>query len=215
MNEKNNLMNTRELLIAWREHNNKNALTQIVTQKRGLVVSIARDYLNNGLSLEELKSAGYEGLINAINTFDYNENKIEEFDEYLKTYIERSIKRDINEYNKHNQIISIEEQIENDMFGYEMKDEVIIGNDEEQLIDEVISEIKNDVLRESLQSLTSREKKIIFLRYAFDENHSKTQEELAKMFGCSRASICNQERKALIKMRHQRSIKNNKSNIDE
>lgn len=214
MSSKLSLDELKELLVEWRANNNKEALTKIVMSNNRLVISIARKYMGKGLSFDELKSAGYEGLINAINKFDYIDRAIEGFSTYIYIAIENSIRYDLKKYNKHKHVMSFEEPIGHSKDGDELTVEDIVGTDEEELLDEVISEIKNDILREALQSLTSREKKIIFLRYGLDETHKKTLEEVAKILNCTRQLISKQEQKALMKMRHPRNTRKLKDFIE-
>ena len=96
-----------------------------------------------------------------------------------------------------------------------MRIEELVGTDTEQLIEDVISEIKIDIVREALQCLTSREQQIILLRYGLDETYKKTQEEVAEIFGCSQSVIARQEKKALLKMRHPRNTRKLKDFIEE
>ena len=97
----------------------------------------------------------------------------------------------------------------------QMKIEDIVGTDAEQLLENVISEMKIEIVREALQCLTSREQQIIFLRYGLDDVHKKTQNEVAEIFGCSKSTIAKQEQKALVKMRHPRNTRKLKDFIDD
>lgn len=45
--------------------------------------------------------------------------------------------------------------------------------------------------------------------------HKKSREEVAKIFKCFRTTIANQERKALVKMRHPRNTKKLKDFIEK
>ncbi len=58
---------TRKCLRAWREFADRDALEVLTVCNGGLVVFIAKKYLGRGLTFDELKSAGNEGLLNAIN----------------------------------------------------------------------------------------------------------------------------------------------------
>ena len=205
----------KNLLRAWRELADKEALEILMICNGGLVVFCAKKYLGKGLTFEELQSAGNEGLINAINKFDYNERPIEGFASYISIAIENQMKMELRKYNKHSHVLSFEHPIGRNKDGAEMKIEDLVGTDAEQLIEDVISEMKIDIVREALQCLTSREQQIIFLRYGLDEAHKKTQDEVAEIFGCSKTTIAKQEQKALIKMRHPRNTKKLKDFIDE
>ena len=111
-------------------------------------------------------------------------------------------------------LLSLDQPIGQNKDGDEMKIEDLVGTDAEQLIDDVISEMKIDIVREALQCLTSREQQIILLRYGLDEAHKKTQDEVAEIFGCSKKTILRQEQKALVKMRHPRNTIKLKDFID-
>lgn len=205
----------KQCLRAWREIKDKNALTLLIASNEGLVRVIARKYLGKGLNFDELFSAGNEGLIRAINKFNYSECAIEGFSSYISTAIENQMKMELRKYKKHSHVLSFDQPIGQNKDGDEMKIEDLVGTDAEQLIDDVISEMKIDIVREALQCLTSREQQIILLRYGLDEAHKKTQEEVAKIFGCSITLISKQEQKALVKMRHPRNTRKLKDFIEE
>lgn len=206
---------TKNCLRAWREFGDKEALEILTICNGGLVGFFAKKYLGKGLTFEELQSAGTEGLINAINKFNYSEKSIEGFSSYISIAIENSIKNELRKYNKHSHVLSFEQPIGQNKDGDEMKIEDLIGTDAEQLIDEIISNMKIDIVREALQCLTSRERQIIFLRYGLDEVHRKTQEEVAEIFKCSIPTIAKQEQKALIKMRHPRNTRKLKDFMED
>ena len=209
------LEETKKSLKAWREGSSDEALELLTVCNEGLVNFLAKKYLGRGLSFEELKSAGNEGLLRAISKFDYKERPMEGFSTYLSVAIENQIKMELRRYNKHSHVLSFNQPIGQNKDGDEMKIEDLLGTDAEQLIEDVISKMKIDVIREALQCLTFREQQIILLRYGLDEVHKKTQDEIAKIFGCSRTTIINQEQKALIKMRHPRNTKKLKDFINE
>lgn len=206
---------TKNCLRAWREFEDKEALEVLTVCNGGLVGFFAKKYLGKGLTFEELESAGNEGLINAINKFNYKEKAIEGFSAYISIAIENQIRMELRRYNKHSHVLSLEQPIGQNKDGDELKIEDLIGTDAEQLIDDVISEMKIGIVREALKCLTSRERQIILLRYGLDEVHRKTLDEVAEIFGCSRVTIAKQEQKALVKMRHPRNTRKLKDFIDE
>ena len=209
------LEETKNCLRAWRELGDIDALEVLTICNGGLVGFFAKKYLGKGLTFDELKSAGYEGLINAINKFNYTENAIEGFSSYISAAIENQMKNELRKYNKHSHVLSFEQPIGQNKDGDEMKIEDLIGTDADQLIEDVIAEMKIDIVREALQCLNSREQQIILLRYGLDETHKKTQEEVAEIFGCSKNTIVKQEQKALIKMRHPRNTRKLKDFIED
>ena len=215
MIRKLSLEETKKCLRAWREFSDKEALEVLMVCNGGLVVFFVKKYLGKGLTFDELKSAGDEGLLRAINKFDYKEREIEKFSSYISVDIENQIRIELKKYNKHSHVLSFDQPIGQNKDGDEMTIEDLIGTDANQLIEDVISEMKIDIVREALQCLTSRERQIILLRYGLDDTHKKTQDEIAEIFGCSKSLIAKQEKKALIKMRHPRNTKKLKDFIEE
>lgn len=209
------LEETEKYLKLYREFADEDALTLLVTCNSGLVRFFAKRYLGKGLTYDELVSAGNEGLIKAINKFDYEERDIQGFSTYISVAIENAMKYELRKYHKHSHVLSFEQPLGQNKDGDELTIEDIVGTDAEELMEDVISEMKIDIVREALKSLTSREQQIIFLRYGLDDVHIKTQEEVAQMLGCSQTSIAKQEQKALIKMRHPRNTRKLKDFIDD
>ena len=215
MIRKLSLEETKKCLRAWREFSDKEALEVLMVCNGGLVVFFVKKYLGKGLTFDELKSAGDEGLLRAINKFDYKEREIEKFSSYISVAIENQIRIELKKYNKHSHVLSFDQPIGQNKDGDEMTIEDLIGTDANQLIEDVTSEMKIDIVRDALQCLTSRERQIILLRYGLDDTHKKTQDEIAEIFGCSKSLIAKQEKKALIKMRHPRNTKKLKDFIEE
>lgn len=215
MIRKLSLEETKKCLRAWREFSDKEALEVLMVCNGGLVVFFVKKYLGKGLTFDELKSAGDEGLLRAINKFDYKEREIEKFSSYISVAIENQIRIELKKYNKHSHVLSFDQPIGQNKDGDEMTIEDLIGTDANQLIEDVISEMKIDIVRDALQCLTSRERQIILLRYGLDDTHKKTQDEIAEIFGCSKSLIAKQEKKTLIKMRHPRNTKKLKDFIEE
>ncbi len=75
--------------------------------------------------------------------------------------------------------------------GSELTIDGIIGSDENSLMEEVINNMKYEILQNVLKTLTYEEQQIIF--------------EIAELFNLSTTSILNKEKSALVKMRHPRN----------
>lgn len=194
-------------LRAWRELGDKQAQTLLVESNRGLVKYFAKKYMGQGLTFDELESAGLLGLVRAINMFNYEEKDIHAFTSYISIAIDNEIKMEFRKYNKHSHVLSFDQPIGENKDGDELSLKDIITDENANFVDDVISEMKNDVVRNALQCLTSREKQIILLRYGLNDEEAKTQEEVAEIFGCSKTLILRQEKKAIIKMRHPRNTR--------
>lgn len=205
---------TLRVLNFYRDTGDQEALELLIISNMGLVGYFVKRYLNSGIEYDDLKSIGTIGLINAINKFNV-EKPIEAFSSYISMAIDNQIKMEIRKQKKHSGVMSLDAPIGYNKDGDEMMIEDIVGTDEEQLFNDVISGLKVGIVREALKSLTYREQQIILLRYGLDDAHRKTQEEVAEMFDCSKMTILKQEQKALIKMRHPKNTRKLKDFIDD
>lgn len=204
---------TKKYLIAFRELKDKDALMLLTVCNSGLIGYFAKRFLGKGLSYDELVSAGNEALIRAINKFDYLSNDIGMFSSYVAISIENQMKQELRKYNKHSHVLSFEQPIYYSKDGDEITIEDLIATDGEELLENMIADIKIDIVKEVLKCLNIREKQIILLRYGFYNNQRKTQQEIAQIFGCSKQAISKQEQKALLKMRHNKNIEDLKDFI--
>ena len=205
---------TLRVLNFYRDTGDQEALELLIISNMGLVGYFVKRYLNSGIEYDDLKSIGTIGLINAINKFNV-EKPIEAFSSYISMAIDNQIKMEIRKQKKHSGVMSLDAPVGYNKDGDEMMIEDIVGTDEEQLFNDVISGLKVGIVREALKSLTYREQQIILLRYGLDDAHRKTQEEVAEMFDCSKMTILKQEQKALIKMRHPKNTRKLKDFIDD
>lgn len=207
------LEETSKLLNSYRETQDKEALELLVLSNMGLVGYFSMRYLNRGVDYDDLKSAGIEGLIRAINKFDI-EKSIKAFSTYISVAIDNQIKMEVRKQRKHNGVMSLDAPISSNTDGDEITIKDIIGTDEEQLFNDVILKLKVDILKEVLQSLTYREQQIILLRYGLGNDCKKTQGEIAEIFNVSQVTIFRQEQRALVKMRHPRNTRKLKDFIN-
>lgn len=206
---------TKELLVAWRENGDREAYTSLAVYNFGLVNTIAQRFYGSGVDYNDLFSAGTEGLIKAINKFDYEKYSIGAFSNYASTSIENQIGMELRSYNKHKHVISFEEQIDLGDEGDHIQVSDLIGSDDEEICDLIISKMKADIIREVLKCLTPRERQIIIMRYGLDEQNCKTQKEIANGMGCTRAWISRQEKSALLKLRRPENVKRLKLYYDK
>lgn len=208
----------RELLTKWRYSNDQQAITIIIERNMGLVRKIASKFRDYNFTFEELEMIGMEKIWESANNFNF-EDKGEElpkvFGAYLAVSIERGILREIKKNAKHAEVLSFSQSIGQNKDGKEQTLEDTLGTDDDMLINDVLSDIKSEVVKNALNSLTSKERKIILLRYGLEKDKCKTLEEVGEIFGVTRERIRQTEEKALIKMRHPRNTRKLKDFIED
>lgn len=65
----------------------------------------------------------------------------------------------------------------------------------------LITEEKFNEMREVLNTLTPRERKVLILRFGIDDGRAKTLKEVGKMFGLSPDRIRQIQKSALMKLK--------------
>ena len=98
--------------------------------------------------------------------------------------------------------ISLDEPINTDWEGNELLLSDIIGTDPDSVSQEIERKSEIEMLYKSLEKLSPKEKKILYLRYGLNGEEEKTQKEIADMLGISQSYISRLEKKVLIKLRN-------------
>lgn len=172
----------------------------LIEKNLRLVAYIAKKYNMGDKELDDLISIGTIGLIKGIDTFDDTKNI------RLATYVARCIDNELL------MMLRWEKKTAKDVYLYDS-----IGSDKEgneiNLID-VIEYTDEDVVErltveEQIQklvpyieeTLTEREKEIIYMRYGILGTPPKTQKEIGKIYNISRSYVSRIEKKALEKLR--------------
>ena len=173
----------------------------LVERNLRLVVYIAKKFENTGVGIEDLISIGTIGLMKAINTFDVKKNI------KLATYASRCIENEILMYlrrtSKTKNEVSIDEPLNTDGDGNELLLSDILGTDEDDVFKSLESEVDKQLIEESMNKLSKREKIIMELRFGFSSGKEKTQKDVADMLGISQSYISRIEKKIIHKMKRE------------
>ncbi|MBQ7868391.1 MAG: RNA polymerase sporulation sigma factor SigE [Clostridia bacterium] len=187
----------RELALRAKQ-NDESARKTLIEHNLRLVVFIARRFENTGIPLEDLISIGTIGLIKAVSTFDA-EKKIK-----IATYASRCIENEIlmflRKTSKLKLEVSLDEPLKTDWDGNELLLSDVLGTRPDTVSLNLDQEIEREILRDALEQLNDREKRIIMLRFGLGGQQERTQKEVADLLGISQSYISRLEKRILSRL---------------
>lgn len=134
----------------------------------------------------DLVSMGIVGLMNAINSFDVSKGI--EFSTYAVRCIDNEILMFLRKLKKEQVVDSLEKVISWDNKGNDLRIEDIIFDDADITSDYIENETYM-ILRQKIDILPEREKKIVMLRFGFYNDRVYFQYEIADMMSISQSQV--------------------------
>ena len=175
------------------------ARQSLIVHNLRLVVYIAKKFESTGIGIEDLISIGTIGLIKAVNTFCPEKNI------KLATYASRCIENEIlmflRKSSQYRSEISIDEPLNIDWDGNELLLSDVLGTDEDIVNRGIEAEAEKSVLRQAIDGLEPREKRIMQMRFGLLGGREKTQKEVADEIGISQSYISRLEKRILAKIK--------------
>lgn len=175
------------------------AKSTLIERNLRLVVYIARRFENTGVNIEDLISIGTIGLIKAIGTFKTDRNI--KLATYSSRCIENEILMHIRKISGQKGEISLDEPINTDWDGNELHLSDILGTDGDTVVRPIEENVDLTLLREALERLSERDKRIVVMRYGLGGRKEKTQKEVADLMGISQSYISRLEKRIMIRLR--------------
>jgi RNA polymerase sporulation-specific sigma factor len=171
----------------------------LIERNLRLVVYISRKFDNTGIGIEDLVSIGTIGLIKAVNTFD-PEKRIK-----LATYASKCIENEILMYLRRNSRlkaeVSFDEPLNVDWDGNELLLSDVLGTETDIIYKNLEEEVDKALLRKALTRLSSRERKIMELRFGLADSRERTQKEVADQLGISQSYISRLEKRIIKRLK--------------
>ena len=192
--------NEEEDLVKKSNTGDMNARNKLIEHNLRLVVFLAKKYDNTMYDLEDLVSIGTIGLIKGVKTYKLDKNI------KLATYASRCIDNEILMFLRKNKKrmseVSLEDSINYDNEGNELKLEDVFGT-EEDVIEKLIQN-KDDklLLEKEILKLNDRDKNIMEERYGLFGKIELTQKELANKLAISQSYISRIEKKVIRKLKN-------------
>ena len=175
------------------------AKNKLIEHNLRLVVFLAKKYENTGYDVEDLVSIGSIGLIKGINTYKLDKNI------KIATYASRCISNEIKKFKKKNKKrrgeISFEDALNYDAEGNELHLEDILGTEIDYVPNEYEKTLNKEILSREINTLETREKEIMTLRYGLNNTEEYTQKEVAEKLGISQSYISRIEKKVIKKLK--------------
>ncbi len=179
------------------------AKSKLIQHNLRLVVYIAKKFDNTSVDPDDLISIGTIGLIKAVNSFRVDKNI------KLATYASRCIENEILMYlrrtSKLRTEISFDEPLNTDFDGNELLLSDVLGLSAETVYGELEGEVERQQLKDALEKLTERERKIMYLRFGLFGGEEMTQKDVADILGISQSYISRLEKKIIARLKKELS----------
>lgn len=184
-----------ELLLSGRNE----VRGELIEHNLRLVVYIARKFDNTGVDLDDLISVGTIGLIKAVNTFNAEKNI--KLATYASRCIENEILMHLRKIVRIKSEVSLDEPLNVDFEGNELLLSDVLGTDGDCVFTSIESSVDEELLKNALDKLPEREKRIVALRFGLYGLEEMTQKEVADMLGISQSYISRLEKKIVGKLK--------------
>ena len=177
------------------QNGDEEAKNKLIEHNLRLVVFLAKKYESTGYDIEDLVSIGSIGLIKGINTYKIDKNI------KLATYASRCISNEILMFIRKNKRrkteVSLEDTLNYDAEGNELKLEDILGTEDDIVDKEFQNNINKLILQKEISNLPERDRKIMIMRYGLNNTEEYTQKEVADILGISQSYISRIEKKVI------------------
>lgn len=180
------------------EQGDKDAIRIVVEHNIRLVLyQVNNRFKTVEYDKKDLVSIGNIGLMKSITTFDKSKNI--NFAAYATRCIDNEILMFLRKLKKDRNVDSLDRIIVQDNQGNEFKLEDTI-RDENDMVENYEKNITYKIIREIVDKLPDRDRKIIVLHFGFDNNKVHTQKEIANMMSVSGATVSKLIKKVVEKI---------------
>ena len=97
--------------------------------------------------------------------------------------------------------ISLDEPLNVDWEGNELLLSDVLGTDSDVVYKDIEKGVEKEMLMEAIKKLSSRERRIMNMRFGLDGEEEKTQKEVADILGISQSYISRLEKKIVLRLK--------------
>lgn len=158
----------------------------IIHNKRLVLYRMSTKFGYTSCDKEDLMSAGIIGLMKAVDSYDLSKGI--EFTTYAVKCIDNAMMKYLNSYNKYLKDTSIDDAIYYDKQGKEIK----LGDtikDNSDLEEDFEHKELYEVIREIINQLSERDRKIIMMNFGFYDDIVYSQKDIATLLGIPQSSF--------------------------
>ncbi len=188
-----------EMIAKLNTDEKEGAKNRLIEHNLRLVVYIARKFENTGSEPDDLVSIGTIGLIKAVNSYKADKNI--KLATYASRCIENEILMHLRRTVKLKSEISLDEPLNTDFDGNELAISDVIGTESDCVDGNIESSVERELLRQALEKLNDREKKIMSMRFGLSGGEEMTQKEVADALGISQSYISRLEKKIIARLK--------------
>ncbi len=99
--------------------------------------------------------------------------------------------------------VSLDEPINTDWDGNELLLSDVLGTDGDTVVRPMEEDVDLQLLRQALERLPERDKRIVIMRFGLGGRREKTQKEVADLMGISQSYISRLEKRIILRLRRE------------
>mgnify|MGYP004528311307 FL=1 len=178
------------------------AREEFINNNIGLVINIViNNFMNVDYDKEELVATGCEALVKAADTYDISKGN--EFSTYARSCIYNEIMTFLRKLKNDSSVLSFDDvaYLSNDGNDLKLEDVVPSKVDiERDYVEKEHSKLELNLLRQSMECLSERNREILMLYFGFYNNKRYTCEEIGRMMNMGKAGVSIAIKRSLRKL---------------
>ena len=178
------------------------AREEFINNNIGLVINIViNNFMNVDYDKKELVATGCEALVKAADTYDISKGN--EFSTYARSCIYNEIMTFLRKLKNDSSVLSFDDVAYLSDDGNDLKLEDVVPSKvdiERDYVEKEHSKLELNLLRQSMECLSERNREILMLYFGFYNNKRYTCEEIGRMMNMGKAGVSIAIKRSLRKL---------------